>query len=856
MWYWIPASPGFRQLPRQGDAHAVAVTSSDNWSNTPNALGAPDNLWARANSSGVIVLDLGAGNAPVVGTEIQFRIIRDNNGDARSARIDANTTNAGWPTTRAKTVATINRTTASDFSIVTLVADVPGLRYIRIDQAQDRFAIESITYQKAICVEDDFILVNADVNVGYVNKTLTGNVNTNDFTETGHTYNTPTLNVFPSGSSSTLSLSPNGSYTFTADTPGIYQYTVPSAPLGGFLPYSSLLTITVLDPNVGTNPPVANTDLAVTFLNTSVSIDVLENDRAGNFANALVPSSLSIPAIADPGYPANGTISIVGNEIVYTPNTGYVGSDSFTYTICDNSTPTPLCTTATVFVEVYPAASPNRIIGSDDYYFTSTASTITGFNVLDNDSQLSVGALTVTNPGTYTITGGALTLNADGTFTFIPNPDFQGTTSFIYSLEGAGGTSTSATMYITIGLEITAYPDFGVAFVDEVINGNVSTNDVYPDGTVYNGLTEGSIPSGATYLLSFNPDGSYSFSGDTPGVYVFEYDICPPIGVCEDGILTITVTNPAVTNNPPVANPDLALTYQNTLVQIRVLDNDKPGNAAGTLNPASITFNGPLAGSLTLAAGVFSYTPTLNFVGVDTFTYTVCNSAPDGTLCATTTVYVTVYATGTVNVVLAADDYYRGTSGSPIIGDVRLNDDQLVGLPEDLTVTNPGTYTITGGTLTLAANGTFSFIPSPSFNGNTSFVYHVSGAGGAEASATLYITVFSDVFADSDVNATIVNVPVTGDLSTNDEVPPGSTYTLLTADPDLVLNAHGTYTFTKTTAGIYTYNIRVCPPGTSITVPPCQVTQLRITVTESLCRWQRSYCQLRHSRDLRRCRPC
>jgi hypothetical protein len=187
--------------------------------------------------------------------------------------------------------------------------------------------------------------------------------------------------------------------------------------------------------------------------------------------------------------------------------------------------------------------------------------------------------------------------------------------------------------------------------------------------------------------------------------------------------------------------------------------------------------------------------------------------------------------TGTVNVVLAADDYYRGTSGSPIIGDVTLNDDQLVGLPEDLTVTNPGTYTITGGTLTLAANGTFSFIPSPSFDGNTSFVYHVSGAGGAEASATLYITVFSDVFADSDVNATIVNVPVTGDLSTNDEVPPGSTYTLLTADPDLVLNADGTYTFTKTTAGIYTYNIRVCPPGTSITVPPCQVTQLRITVT-------------------------
>lgn len=75
-------------------------------------------------------------------------------------------------------------------------------------------------------------------------------------------------------------------------------------------------------------PPVANNDGAPTPLNTPVTIDVLINDTDAN------NHSLYIESV---GTPAHGTANIVNNKIEYTPNTGYSGADSFTYTVSDNN---------------------------------------------------------------------------------------------------------------------------------------------------------------------------------------------------------------------------------------------------------------------------------------------------------------------------------------------------------------------------------------------------------------------------------------------------------------------------------------------------------------------------------------
>ena len=54
-------------------------------------------------------------------------------------------------------------------------------------------------------------------------------------------------------------------------------------------------------------------------------------------------------------------------QLLYTPNDGFIGEDTFTYTICDDANPA-LCDTATVTVTVQPTDAPNTTNANDDAY--------------------------------------------------------------------------------------------------------------------------------------------------------------------------------------------------------------------------------------------------------------------------------------------------------------------------------------------------------------------------------------------------------------------------------------------------------------------------------------------------------
>ena len=85
----------------------------------------------------------------------------------------------------------------------------------------------------------------------------------------------------------------------------------------------------------------------------------------------------------------------------------------------------------------------------------------------------------------------------------------------------------------------------------------------------------------------------------------------------------------------------------------------------------------------------------------------------------------------------------------------------------------------------------------------------------------------------NDTATAYVNIPKTGNVSTNDIVPAGTTYGSPVADPTnptagsggassgavLTMTANGTYTFTATVAGTYTYTIPVCAPGQTTNCP-------------------------------------
>lgn len=94
-------------------------------------------------------------------------------------------------------------------------------------------------------------------------------------------------------------------------------------------------------------PPVAENDSITGSGGSPVTIDVLVNDYGINAG--INSSSLNILM-----QPNNGSAYILDGKVVYLPNGSYAGKDTIIYQVCDLSSPTPLCTTAKVFITTDP----------------------------------------------------------------------------------------------------------------------------------------------------------------------------------------------------------------------------------------------------------------------------------------------------------------------------------------------------------------------------------------------------------------------------------------------------------------------------------------------------------------------
>jgi len=96
--------------------------------------------------------------------------------------------------------------------------------------------------------------------------------------------------------------------------------------------------------------PDAFDDTVSTEQDVAVAISMLNNDN--DWLN-LVNITLSTPANGTASWDDNGTPNDYSDDVlIYVPATGFEGTDTFTYTICDNN---GVCSTATVVVIVSPA---------------------------------------------------------------------------------------------------------------------------------------------------------------------------------------------------------------------------------------------------------------------------------------------------------------------------------------------------------------------------------------------------------------------------------------------------------------------------------------------------------------------
>ncbi len=183
---------------------------------------------------------------------------------------------------------------------------------------------------------------------------------------------------------------------------------------------------------VRNTPPVADTDGGLYLCSSSTTIDVLANDTDVN------NDTLTVTAVSAPTSGGTATLNANGT-VTYTPTPGYLGADSFTYTISDGWGGTAI---GTVTVEVIN----NLAVLLNDSATTNYQTPVT-VAVLANDSDPDGQPLTVASATNGA--NGTTTVNLNGTITYTPNAGFSGTDQFTYTVTDGCGTVT-ATVIITV----------------------------------------------------------------------------------------------------------------------------------------------------------------------------------------------------------------------------------------------------------------------------------------------------------------------------------------------------------------------------------------------------------------------
>ncbi|MBI3873755.1 MAG: tandem-95 repeat protein, partial [Arcobacter sp.] len=176
-------------------------------------------------------------------------------------------------------------------------------------------------------------------------------------------------------------------------------------------------------------------------------------------------SSLSYSKVSNP---SRGTVTVNSNgTFTYTPTANYNGTDSFSYKVSDGENNVTQTVNITVNpVNDAPVATFSSLSTNEDTNFTGT---LTATDIDTNSSNLVYNLVINASHGTVTV-------NSNGTFTYVPIANYYGADSFSYKVND--GSSNSATQEVNI--TVTSIDDAPIA-----ISSLFSTNeDINYTGTL------------------------------------------------------------------------------------------------------------------------------------------------------------------------------------------------------------------------------------------------------------------------------------------------------------------------------------------------------------------------------------
>ena len=279
-------------------------------------------------------------------------------------------------------------------------------------------------------------------------------------------------------------------------------------------------------------------------------INVVASDPDGTISSLVVNTP-----------PYNGTIQFNSlSQFTYTPNVGFVGNDYFSIKALDNFS--EVSNIQNFSIEVKP---PNQapVAQNDTFTVYQGENFYQGTSLFANDSD--DNSFTLVNSNVVSSQGVAITINANGFFSYVPPVGFEGTDTFQYSIKDDAGLTSTATVTLNvmdknkpIAVEDNYQTKINTSFSTDGTVGKLklTANDYTPDGQNYNYTTTPetkATANGGTVQIFADGNFTYTPPNGFTGIDQFNYTVHNPngskVGLAKVSVLPIIYVKLTTSDN-------------------------------------------------------------------------------------------------------------------------------------------------------------------------------------------------------------------------------------------------------------------------------------------------------------------